>query len=66
MLFLRGTALMAQQYDVRSMTVSGEPVLIATDIERPGGVGVFSSSLEGVLAYQSGASVADFRLTWFD
>ena len=65
-LFLRGTALMAQQYDVRSMTLSGEPVLIATDIERPGGVGVFSSSLEGVLAYQSGASVADFRLTWFD
>jgi dipeptidyl aminopeptidase/acylaminoacyl peptidase len=65
-LFLRGTALMALQYDVRSMTLSGEPVLIASDIERPGGVGVFSSSLEGVLAYQSGASVADFRLTWFD
>jgi Tol biopolymer transport system component len=65
-LFLRGTALMAQQYDLRSMTLSGEPVLIASDIERAGGVGLFSSSLEGVLAFQSGASFADFRLTWFD
>jgi dipeptidyl aminopeptidase/acylaminoacyl peptidase len=65
-LFLRGTALMAQPYDLRSATLSGEPVLIATDIERPQGVGLFSNSLDGVLAYQSGVSVADFRLTWFD
>jgi Tol biopolymer transport system component len=64
-LFLRGTELVARQYDSRSLTLSGEPVLIATDIERPGGVGLFSSSLNGVLAYQSGVSL-DFRLTWFD
>ena len=65
-LYLRGTSLMARQFDARSVTLSGEPVLVATDIERPGGTGLFSSSLDGVLAYQSGASVADFRLTWFD
>jgi hypothetical protein len=64
--FMRGTTLMAQPYDSRRAILTGEPVLVAIEIERPGGIGLFSSSFEGVLAYQSGASVADFRLTWFD
>jgi Tol biopolymer transport system component len=66
LLFLRNTSLMAQRYDPRSVTLSGEPVLIATDIERPQGVGFFSSSFNGVLAYQSASTDTDFRLTWID
>ena len=65
-LFLRNTTLMAQRYDPRNMALSGEPVRIATDIERPQAAGFFSSSLNGVLAYRSGSTDTDFRLTWID
>ena len=65
-LFLRGTALMAQRFDFSRETFAGDPVLIATDVERPAAVGLFSSSLGGVLAYQSGRSSEERELTWID
>lgn len=66
MFFMRGAALMAQPYDFRRETFSGEPVLVAPEVERPVAVGLFSSSLNGVLAYQSGVAFADRQLTWFE
>jgi dipeptidyl aminopeptidase/acylaminoacyl peptidase len=66
MFYMRGAALMAQPYDFRRETFSGEPVLVAAEVERPVAVGLFSSSLNGVLAYQSGVAFADRQLTWFE
>ena len=64
MFFMRATTLMARPYDSRRETFTGEPVVVASDIDRPVAVGLFSSSLGGVLAYQSGEAFSDRQLTW--
>jgi len=65
-LFMRGTTLMARRFDFGRETFAGDPVLIATDIDRTNAVGLYSSSIDGVLAYQSGSTSADRELTWVD
>ena len=67
LLFLRGTTLMAQSFDVTRLMVTGEPVRIAQEIQTSGGppIGQFSVSAGGTLAYRSD-DAADGGLVWFD
>ena len=68
LLFLRETTLMAQPFDPRRLTLTGEAFPIAEQIQTQGNppAGIFSASENGVLAYQTGSSMDGFRLTWFD
>jgi hypothetical protein len=58
LLFLQGTALMAQRFDNKRMRLSGEPEPIAEGIAaiRLADIApaVFSASTNGVLAYRQG------------
>ncbi len=68
LLFLRETALMAQPFDPRRLVLTGEPFPIAEQIQTTGTnppYGVFSTSENGVLAYQTGTG-ATANLVWFD
>jgi Tol biopolymer transport system component len=51
-LFMRDRALMAQAFDVDSLQLAGEPVLVADNVEVQNGSGVFSASTNGVLAFK--------------
>ena len=57
---MRGSTLMAQRFDVRSLNVDGDPSPIADSVQQQifGGVmsGTFSASENGVLAYQTGSA----------
>jgi eukaryotic-like serine/threonine-protein kinase len=69
LLFLRETTLMAQPFDVRRLTVTGEAFPIAEKLQTTNTnppYGVFSASENGVLAYQTGPAAAGSQLTWFD
>jgi Tol biopolymer transport system component len=71
LLFLRGLMLMAQPFDTDKLQMSGDAVPI---VEQVGYLnidirGYFSSSQNGVLAYDSPRRsnvVSDTQLTWFD
>jgi Tol biopolymer transport system component len=65
LLFIREGTLMAQPFDERTLTVTGDPVSIdrvATVNQYP----VFSASANGRLAYRAGGQAANQRLTWFN
>jgi Tol biopolymer transport system component len=65
-LFLRGTALMAQPFDVRRLRLTGEAERVAEAVGNNGNVfGFFSAADNGTLSYRRTAS-ADSQLTWFD
>jgi len=69
LLFLRETTLMAQPFDARRLTLTGEAFPIAEQIQTTNTnppYGVFSASENGVLAYQTGPGAAGSQLTWFD
>ena len=69
LLFLRGNSLMAQPFDLKSLRTSGEAMPVAEHVQRflaLLGVGAFSASSTGLLAYQTGADAAVQQLTWFD
>ena len=69
LLYLRGTSLVAQPFDVQALRTTGEAVLVAEQVQRfrnGVNVGVFSASTAGLLAYQKGADAAVRQLTWFD
>ncbi len=59
-LYLQGTALMARPLDPKSGQLRGEALSVVE------GVGDFSTSANGVLAYRPGTAAADSQLTWFD
>ena len=68
LLFLRGSTLMAQRFDLRSLVVQGDPVqvtagVVGTTINGSGG---FSASDNGVLAIRSGGVSGGQELTWLD
>jgi serine/threonine protein kinase/Tol biopolymer transport system component len=67
LLFLRGSTLMAQPFDLERRALTGQAVPIAEDVQvNPStGTGAFSVSQNGVLAYQTGPSVGT-QLVWFD
>jgi serine/threonine protein kinase/Tol biopolymer transport system component len=69
LLFLREATLMAQPFDARRLTLTGEAFPIAEKIQTTNTnppYAVFSASENGVLAYQTGAVGAGSQLTWFD
>ena len=67
LVFLRGTTLVAQSCDLGSAQLSGEAAPIAEDIVRDAdyGIGAFSVSRQGDLAYQTGRGVGS-QLGFFD
>jgi eukaryotic-like serine/threonine-protein kinase len=67
-LFVRDRTLMAQPFDEKRMEIRGQPFPIAEQVQYDELVwkGVFSSSLNGVLAYQGGNTGAISRLVMFD
>ena len=72
LLFIKGGALMAQPFDVRSMEVRGSPDMIAGDVpvyaaEFLGtGRGHFAASHEGLVVFAVQPSAIVSKLTWFD
>ncbi|HEX5430505.1 MAG TPA: protein kinase [Bryobacteraceae bacterium] len=65
--FMRGNTLMAQPFDARNFKLTGEPIPAAEHVERTTvGVGLFSISAAGILAYREGGSNETFQLTWLD
>ena len=66
--FLRGTTLLAQDFDARSLRLSGEPAAVLDAVWRnpaTDGMTAFSVSPDGTIAYRAGGFVAN-QLTWFD
>jgi eukaryotic-like serine/threonine-protein kinase len=65
LLFVREGTLMAQAFDVSTLTLSGSPVPVAEDLLyfRDLGQADFSVSSNGILAYQAGNTQS--RLVWF-
>ncbi len=68
LLYVREATLMAQPLDPDSFQVSGDAFPVADQVGSGfgGGVGFFSVSSSGALAYRGGASIRGFELTWFD
>jgi serine/threonine protein kinase/Tol biopolymer transport system component len=62
--FRRQDALMVQPFDVRTLTLTGEPIAVAGDVPMTehDGFGAFSVSWNGTLAYRS--RPADRELVW--
>jgi serine/threonine protein kinase len=71
LLFMRGSALMAQPFDIGSLKLSGEPHAVADHIERPA-LGVtlpiasFAASPSGVIVWRQAANSSQSALQWFD
>jgi Tol biopolymer transport system component len=68
-LFLREGSLMAQPFDARKAELAGEAFPVAEGVgSGNGGIGFYSSSMNGVLAFRTGAGTAGAttQLTWFD
>ncbi len=65
LLTLRGTTLVAQEFDPDSFALSGEPMPVTENVilDSTYGIGVFSTGPGGLLAYESGNSVSG-QLTW--
>ena len=65
LLTLRGTTLVAQEFDPDSFALSGEPMPVTENVilDSNYGIGVFSTGPGGLLAYESGNSVSG-QLTW--
>jgi hypothetical protein len=71
LLFVRGTTLMAQPFDVGRLTLTGEPVPIADQLQGSNTTPpnrFFSVSDAGVLVYQTGRGDGgnNRQLAWFD
>ena len=69
LLYMSGTSLMAQPFDLSSLRMSGEAEPVAEGVERfldLVTVGAFTASNSGLLAYQTGPADARKQLTWFD
>jgi Tol biopolymer transport system component len=68
LLFVRQGALFAQGFDPRSLTLSGVPSGIATDIaaDMTVGTAALSASALGAFAYRTGGPSGQRQLVWFD
>ena len=68
LLFVRETTLLAQSFDLDSLTLAGEAVPIADQVQFDPSFsrGVFSASENGVLVFQTGPPPVGEQLTWFD
>jgi Tol biopolymer transport system component len=67
LLFTRQNTLLAQRFDDRSATLSGDAVPVAEHVTRDAtGYSAFSVSANGTLVYRTGAPATRTQLTWFD
>ena len=68
LLFVRNRLLMAQPFDVDRLEIRGEPIPIAEQVQYDELTwrGVFTSSVNGVLAYQGGDTGLNSQLVMFD
>lgn len=68
LLFLRNQSLMAQPFSTNTFETSGDAVPIVEDVavNRASFRGVFSTSDNGMLAYQSGGDSGTWHLQWAD
>lgn len=68
LLYVREGALVAQEFDLASLSVRGEPITIASDVlmDERFSRGVFSASQNGVLVYQTGKTDTTTTLRWVD
>jgi Reverse transcriptase (RNA-dependent DNA polymerase)/WD40-like Beta Propeller Repeat len=70
LLFMRGNVLMALQFDLRSLTLGGEPRPVADHIEREQNSAFpsanFSASPGGVLVWHRNTQSSQSSLQWFD
>ncbi|HEY4491555.1 MAG TPA: protein kinase, partial [Acidobacteriota bacterium] len=69
LVFIREKKLMARAFDINKHELTGEPIVLANDVQAEGGVGPtgnapFSVS-QNVLAYRAGAGFKT-QLVWFD
>ncbi len=66
--FVRGTSLLSQAFDLKSLTVSGDPAPVAEDVWRDSntdGLTAFTVAGNGTLAYRRGG-LSLSQLTWLD
>jgi hypothetical protein len=70
LIFIRGTSLMAQQFHIRNMELSGDAVVLADSVATASvglvPFGRFSVSQNGVLTYSPGSGTPGTQLAWFD
>jgi Tol biopolymer transport system component len=70
LLYLRDRTLVAQPFDARKLQTTGDSVQVAEQVDDSSpivfGLGHFSASQNGVLAYTLGGPGVDSQLTWFD
>jgi eukaryotic-like serine/threonine-protein kinase len=68
LLFHRDGTLMAQPFDDKKFTVSGDPIRLANGLASIPQVGraAFSTSNTGVLLYRTGEAFVETQLTWYD
>ncbi len=68
LVFMRENALLAQPFDLATLTLTGSATPIARDVQMLLGDarGVFSVSDTGMLLYLDGASTSPTTLAWFD
>jgi eukaryotic-like serine/threonine-protein kinase len=64
LLFGRGQSLLAQPFDLRTLTTRGEPAVLVDEVVLDGWWLDFSASENGVLAFRSGTGKR--QLTWYD
>ena len=67
--FLRDNTLLAQPFDAGRLQLTGEATPIAEQVASVQGLGYFSASENGALAYRAGTSSAaglNLQLSWFD
>ena len=67
--FLRDGTLLAQPFDAGRLQLAGEAIPIAEQVASISGLGYFSASENGALAYRTGAmrgAGLNLQLSWFD
>jgi hypothetical protein len=69
LLYVQGSDLFGQEFEERSGTLRGKPVLVVSDVGRVAGPAIRATvgvSPAGILAYQTGGEFATGQLTWLD
>jgi serine/threonine protein kinase/Tol biopolymer transport system component len=70
LLFHQQRAVMAQKFDPASGTLSGEPQIVANDVQYDSGTwhATFTATHNGLLVYEPGSAgvSADYRVSWTD
>ncbi|MBM3766116.1 MAG: hypothetical protein FJW32_12070, partial [Acidobacteria bacterium] len=66
LLFRKDEALLAQSFDPTALRLSGEPVIVADQVDLAGhaGYGAFSASRNGILVYRKGSRTPERQLAW--